>query len=53
MMMVGGQSLREVIAFPKTQRGQCPLTGAPSEVDDKQLAELDLKVLVQPKPHQG
>jgi len=53
MMMVGGQSLREVIAFPKTQRGQCPLTGAPSEVDDKQLAELDLKILVQPKPHEG
>jgi len=53
MMMVGAQSLREVIAFPKTQRGQCPLTGAPSEVDDKQLAELDLKVLVPPKAHEG
>ena len=53
MMMVGGQSLRDVIAFPKTQRGQCPLTGAPSEVDDKQLAELDLKVLVPPKAHEG
>jgi aspartyl-tRNA synthetase len=45
MMMVGGQSLREVIAFPKTQRGICPMTGAPSMVDDKQLAELDLKII--------
>ena len=53
MMMVGGQSLRDVIAFPKTQRGQCPLTGAPAEVDDKQLAELDLKVLVPPKTHES
>ena len=52
MMLVGGQSLRDVIAFPKTQRGQCPLTGAPAEVDDKQLGELDLKVLVPPKTHQ-
>jgi aspartyl-tRNA synthetase len=50
MMMVGGQSLRDVIAFPKTQRGQCPLTGAPSEVDDRQLAELDLKVIAPPPP---
>jgi len=53
MMMVGAQSLRDVIAFPKTQRGQCPLTGAPSEVDDRQLAELDLKVLMPPKDHEG
>jgi len=52
MMMVGGQSLRDVIAFPKTQRGQCPLTGAPAEVDDKQLGELDIKILVPPKTHQ-
>jgi len=50
MMMVGGQSLRDVIAFPKTQRGTCPLTGAPARVDDKQLAELDLRVIVPPKP---
>lgn len=53
MMLVGGQSLRDVIAFPKTQRGQCPLTGAPAEVDDKQLAELDLKILVPPKTHEA
>ena len=48
MMMVGGRSLRDVIAFPKTQRGTCPLTGAPGSVDDHQLAELDLKVLAPP-----
>jgi len=48
MEMVSAPSLRDVIAFPKTQRGTCPLTGAPSEVDDKQLAELDLKIIV---PH--
>jgi aspartyl-tRNA synthetase len=52
MMLVGGQSLRDVIAFPKTQRGTCPLTGAPSEIDDRQLAELDLKILV-PPTHDG
>jgi aspartyl-tRNA synthetase len=49
MMMIGGQSLRDVIAFPKTQRGICPLTNAPSTVDSSQLAELDLKVLAPPK----
>jgi aspartyl-tRNA synthetase len=49
MMMIGGQSLRDVIAFPKTQRGICPLTNAPSTVDERQLAELDLKVLAPPK----
>ncbi len=49
MEMVAGQSLRDVIAFPKTQRGICPLTGGPSAVDDRQLAELDIKVIVPPK----
>jgi aspartyl-tRNA synthetase len=48
MMMVGGQSLRDVIAFPKTQRGVCLLTGAPAGVDDAQLAELDLRVFAPP-----
>ncbi len=49
MMMVGATSLRDVIAFPKTQRGICPLTGAPAEVEDKQLAELDLKIIAPPQ----
>ena len=49
MMMCGATSLRDVIAFPKTQRGTCPLTDGPSTVDDKQLAELDLKVIAPPK----
>ncbi|MCE5328706.1 MAG: aspartate--tRNA ligase [Planctomycetaceae bacterium] len=48
MELTGAQSLRDVIAFPKTQRGTCPLTNAPSEVTDKQLAELDLKVIAPP-----
>ena len=49
MVMVGGQSLRDVIAFPKTQKGICPLTGAPSVVDDKQLRELDIRIITPPK----
>ena len=39
-IMAGELSIREVIAFPKTQKAFCPLTGAPSEVKDKQLKEL-------------
>ena len=46
MIMTGANSLRDVIAFPKTQRGTCLLTDAPAGVDDDQLAELDLKVIV-------
>ncbi len=44
MIMTGSQSIRDVIAFPKTQTAQCPLTNAPSEVDTKQLDTLGLKV---------
>ena len=42
-------SIREVIPFPKTQKGVCPLTGAPSYVDDKQLRELGIKHTVKAK----
>jgi len=41
-VMAGVDSIREVIAFPKTQRATCPLTDAPSRVDDRQLMELGL-----------
>jgi aspartyl-tRNA synthetase len=40
----GESSIREVITFPKTSAGLCPLTGAPSDVDEKQLKELNLTV---------
>ncbi|UCG33799.1 MAG: hypothetical protein JSU68_04020, partial [Phycisphaerales bacterium] len=43
MLLAGCDSLRDVIAFPKTARAVCPLTGAPSWVDDAQLAELGLE----------
>jgi aspartyl-tRNA synthetase len=43
-MMTGSDSIRDVIAFPKTQRAQCLLTQAPSEVDDKQLRELHIRL---------
>jgi aspartyl-tRNA synthetase len=43
-LMAGATSIRDVIAFPKTQRGQCLLTHAPSPVDERQLRELHLRV---------
>ena len=44
-IMLGSDTIREVIAFPKTQKGFCPLTNAPSQVNDKQLNELNIKVI--------
>jgi len=44
MLMVGAQSIRDVMAFPKTQTAACPLTNAPSPADDKQLRELGIRL---------
>jgi aspartyl-tRNA synthetase len=49
-MMAGADSIRDVIAFPKTQRGQDLLTLAPSAVDDKQLRELHIRVRTSETP---
>lgn len=43
-LMAGTESIRDVIAFPKTQRAQCLMTKAPNEVDEKQLRELHIRV---------
>ncbi|MBI4974757.1 MAG: hypothetical protein HZC19_03015, partial [Candidatus Omnitrophica bacterium] len=43
-LLVGCESIRDVIAFPKTQRAFCPMTNAPSPVDEKQLNELNIKI---------
>ena len=44
MILAGVQSIRDVIAFPKTQKAVCPLSNAPSAVDEKQLKELNIKL---------
>jgi aspartyl-tRNA synthetase len=43
-LLAGAASIRDVIAFPKTQKAQCLLTEAPSVVDEKQLRELHIKI---------
>ena len=45
MLLQKEDSIREVIAFPKTQKGQCLMSSCPSTVDDSQLEELHLKVV--------
>ncbi len=49
MMMTGSQSIRDVIAFPKTQSASCLLTDAPGTVNNKQLRELNIRLREQPK----
>ncbi len=49
-MMAGAESIRDVIAFPKTQRAQCLLTKAPSPVGEKQLRELHIRLRAEAKP---
>jgi len=48
MLMTGSQSIRDVMAFPKTQTASCPLTDAPSAVDEAQLQELALRIKLRP-----
>ena len=52
-ILTGCDSIREVIAFPKTQKGVCPMTNAPSEVDEKQLNELNLTYKKRPPQSVG
>ncbi len=49
MLLAGEESIRDVIAFPKTQQAKCLLTNAPSEVDKKQLKELHVSSISKPK----
>jgi aspartyl-tRNA synthetase len=44
MLLAGADSIREVIAFPKTQTAHCPLTNAPGDADEQQLRELGIRL---------
>jgi aspartyl-tRNA synthetase len=50
MLMAGAESIRDVIAFPKTQTAACPLTDAPTEVSEAQLKDLHIRLRVPVKP---
>ncbi|MEY2742903.1 MAG: hypothetical protein RIS21_1274, partial [Planctomycetota bacterium] len=50
MLMRGAESLRDVIAFPKTASGTCLLTTSPSPADDRQWADLGLQLRPKPAP---
>ena len=43
-LMLGYTDIREVIAFPKNKNAQCPMDGSPSDVDEKQLKELSIRI---------
>jgi aspartyl-tRNA synthetase len=49
MLLAGEESIRDVIAFPKTQQARCPLTNAPASVDAKQLKDLEVVSTYKPK----
>ncbi|MEZ5169808.1 MAG: aspartate--tRNA ligase [Acidimicrobiia bacterium] len=53
MILAGEHSLRDVVAFPKTQTGSDPLTGAPAPVDDTQLGDVGISVLSEFRPDVG
>ena len=49
MLLCDGKSIRDVMAFPKTQKAQCLLSGAPGCVDQKQLEDLAIGVILPPR----
>ena len=53
MLMTGSSSIRDVIAFPKTQSATCLMTQAPGEVDEKQLKELHIRLRRSAKAVEG